>query len=57
MCTITEGEMVLIEAYITREIDPAGLAIKTPVTFVLHTVAQKDTLNSSWQELVSKIIS
>ena len=49
--------MVLIEAYIARDIDPAGLAIKTPETFVLYAVAQKHTLNCSWQELVSKIIS
>ena len=57
MCNITEGEMVLIEAYIARDIDPAGLAVKTSETFVLYAVAQKHTLNCSWQELVSKIIS
>ena len=57
MSAITEGKMVFIEAYIARDIDFAGLAVKTPETFVLYAVAQKHTLNCSWQELVSKIIS
>jgi len=47
-----EGKRSLIEDNMSRDEDPIGGKIQTPISFVVRRIAKKDAESGAWGELV-----